>query len=450
MESFSCKVNVSSDSINETAWTYAAFPEPEQHRVNGIVMACLFSVFLLVGATLNLLVIAIIFKKRLYTQPTLILLLNLAVTDFLLCVLVMPFHIIAGFAGEFVFGSSDLVRCRVCKIGVFLIMLTSQSLFSLSLISADRLLFIKKPLQYHKIVTSKRAAPTVGMIWLISISIAIPPLFNAGEIIYSRAVSHCELDIYGSIEYTISLVVIALIPLLVMTVCTLWVACIAQTHIRKVYKTKLSFTSASEKQEFTKTIYKRAKQKKSKLQFHLVRVFGAIITANIITWLPMLGWICAAAVISNKDDIPLPYRSAAFISFLFQPVLHPLLEATLVSDIKVPLIKMIRGALSCLRCKCFHRQQRNEQVFPTSPMSPTSLISSPAPTTHPAAGSGERGGLQCDCGVVVNGVRVGRVGGEWACVVCGVLDMCSVLVLPPSDDQQAEISDNVITPSDSS
>ena len=34
-----------------------------------------------------------------------------SVSDFLFCATVMPFHVVTGFAGEFVFGSSDLCSC---------------------------------------------------------------------------------------------------------------------------------------------------------------------------------------------------------------------------------------------------------------------------------------------------------------------------------------------------
>ncbi len=419
---YSCyEVNVSDDSINETAWTYISQSDFEQYRINGYVLASSLTLLLLVGSAVNLLVVAIIIKHQLYAQPTFILLLNLSMTDFLLCILVMPFHIVTGFSGEFLFGNSDLIRCRVCKTAVVLTILIAQSLYSVSLLSIDRFLFIKKPLRYHKIVTIKKVTPAILVTWVISISIGLPPLFGVGQINYSQALFHCTLDIHKQPVYTLILVFASLPPLLVFIVSTLWVACIAQKQLRKVYKMQLSFTSASDQQEFIETIYKRAQKKKFKLQFHLVQVFGAIIIANVITWLPMLGWICAAAA-TNKQDIPLFFKSIAYISFLMQPVLHPVLEASLISDIKVPLRKIIGYVVSSMRCKHYCKQN-SRQVSPA----------------HPAEITEERV-LQCNCGMVVNGVSVGRVGGVWVCSVCGWMDMCSLLVLPPADDQPGQHS----------
>ena len=419
---YSCyRVDPSADSINDSAWTYTSQPDSEQFRINGFVLASFLTIILLVGTILNVLVAAIICRKHLYTQPTFLLLLNLSVTDLLLCVLVMPFHIITGFSGEFVFGNSDLIRCRVCKIAMVLTVLIAQSLYSVSLLSFDRFLFITKPLRYHQFVRIKTIVPAIFLTWLISISIGLPPLFEVGQINYSQALFHCTLDIHEETVYTLILVFAALPPLTVIIVFTIWVACIAQNQLRKVYKTQLSFTSAAEKLDSTmRTVYKRTKKRRSQLQFHLVRVFGAIIVINIVTWLPMLGWICAAAA-TSKQDIPLFFKSMAYISFLTQPALHPILEASLISEIKEPLKRVFGGVVSCVRCEVCGCGGGGGEVSPT-----------PSPSSDSAGR--RRRCVQCDCGVVVNGVRVGRVGGAWACSVCGVLDLCSVLVLPPTDE----------------
>ena len=419
---YSCyEVNVSSDSINETAWTYTSQTSLKQYRINGYLLASIMSLFLLLGTSFNLVVTAIIVKKRLYTQPTFILLLNLSVTDFFLCVLVMPFHVVTGFSGEFIFGGSDYVRCKVCKIAVIVPILISQSLYSVSLLSIDRFIFIKKPLHYHRIVTLKSVIPAIITTWLISITISVPPLFGIGQINYSQALFHCTLDIHEAKVYTLFLVAAALPPLTAIITSSLWVACIAQKHLRSVYKTQLSIIKNSEKQEFLQAIYKRAQRKKSKLQFHLVRVFGAIIVVNVITWMPMLSWICAAAAI-NKQDIPLFYKSMTYLFFLLQPLLHPALEASLISDIKQPLRQMFGSMLLYLKCRLCRQQGGGDGA-------------GRAPAMMLPSVNGVEGVAPCDCSVVENGVAVGRMGGYWACSLCRVLNLCSVLVLPPADQQ---------------
>ena len=53
--------------------------------------------FFLVGLPWNGLVIGIILKKKLFTRPTYMLMLNLAIANLLVCVLVLPLTVVTGF-----------------------------------------------------------------------------------------------------------------------------------------------------------------------------------------------------------------------------------------------------------------------------------------------------------------------------------------------------------------
>ena len=84
---------------------------------NGFINAAFSILFFLVGLPWNALVIGIILKKKLFTRPTYLLLLNLAIANFLVCMLVLPFTIIFGLGGEDTFGSG--VENQVCQVAVF-------------------------------------------------------------------------------------------------------------------------------------------------------------------------------------------------------------------------------------------------------------------------------------------------------------------------------------------
>ena len=57
--------------------------------------------FVLIGLPWKAVVIGIILKKKIYSHPSVMLMLNLAITSLLLCV---PITIIFGFGGPYVFG----------------------------------------------------------------------------------------------------------------------------------------------------------------------------------------------------------------------------------------------------------------------------------------------------------------------------------------------------------
>ena len=385
--------NVSSEFITAAEWSSSVLGE--RNRVNGVIMAVVLTIFLVIGAFLNLAVIVSIVKKKLFSQPTFLLLLNLSVTDFLFCATVMPFDVVTGFAGEFVFGSSDLVRCRVCKVGVIITILAFLSLHSVALISVDRLLFIKKPLHYHKIVTIERIVVIMVLTWCACIGISLPPIFGIGQINYIQDLFHCAFDFTSHNVYIIVLVGEALVQLLALVISSLWVALIAQKHLKQIYRTGDQQESANHHQV--------VKEQKSKHQFHLIRVFGAIIIANILTWIPIMALAVVATIVENKFDIPIEYKIFSYLCFLFQPVVHPLLEASLISEIEFPFLK-------CLR-PCWRRRKLRLHEEETC-------------------------GWRCGLWMGFNSLRVGCVDRECVCRVCGLLDACSVAALTNTEEEE--------------
>ena len=85
-----------------------------------------------------------------------ILLLNLTIIDILFLLFSTPASIAVGYAGEFIIlGSSDFWHCQMCSFKFFRSIFLYISLFTITLMSADRFLYIYKPLQYERIVSTK-------------------------------------------------------------------------------------------------------------------------------------------------------------------------------------------------------------------------------------------------------------------------------------------------------
>ena len=151
------------------------------------------------------------------------LLLNLAMANLLLVMLVMPFIIISGIRGEYAFGGTDKVRCSVCQVGIVNIILLWVSFHTIALMSVERFTYLKKPLRHNSIVTPKITAAIVS-VWVLSIGLAIPTLFGFGEIIFSFTVATCVPNLVGSTPvapnyyYIIMMTFEALIPILIQFV----------------------------------------------------------------------------------------------------------------------------------------------------------------------------------------------------------------------------------------
>ncbi len=349
--SISCVVNISTDSITPFSWTTN---HPIQNRTieNGYGCATVALILLLFGTPLNSFVAVTIIWKKLYKSAVVIPMLNLALCNLAVCILVLPFIVISGYSTEFMFGSSDYVRCKVCAIGVANIALPIASLYTQALMSVGRLLYLKMPLHYHAVVTPAKIFVSVVGIWIFSIAVALPPLWGFGSVNFSYTVANCiplvvgKSHILPNFYYIVMLVVVALLPLTVLITMYIWIVCIAHKYILKnpmkftsSHKASKDVISLSEVATKNEEIEKITNQTNRKKQFRLVQLLGAIFLANIITWIPVIA-LGITGAIAGTDTIPTTFYSFAYLSYLLEIMIHPLLQIALVYELRAIIAKM--------------------------------------------------------------------------------------------------------------
>ena len=142
-------------------------------------------------------VIVTIVKEKLYKQPTVVLLLNLVITELLYLITLMPLFIVVGSAGEFIFGSNDSMRCNSCGgIAILGIPFSISIIYAIALLSLDRFLYFYKPLRYENIITVPRIFIVISVIWVIGFIIASIPLFDikilSKNTFFHRAFGTCK------------------------------------------------------------------------------------------------------------------------------------------------------------------------------------------------------------------------------------------------------------------
>ena len=98
---------------------------------------------------------------------------SLALADFLLGLLVVPFSLANELMGFWRFGT---VFCEVWKATD--VLLCTASINSLCLISLDRYWSITKAIHYSRQRTPRRAAVMIFIVWFVSAAICIPPLIG--------------------------------------------------------------------------------------------------------------------------------------------------------------------------------------------------------------------------------------------------------------------------------
>ncbi len=352
---YSCAdgVGLSEDSVTVDYWT--SEPHSDTSLASAVVALC----FILLGLPSNLLIIFGIIRQRLYTQPTYILLLNLAVSDLLVCLCVLPFTVISGFSREFILGSNDKIRCRVCQTGTFLTLFAGFCLHCLAVLSIDRLIFIKYPLRYFHLVTVRRTAIVLVVLWLLNFVLSIPPLFGFGDIIYHKPVATCSMGFVQGIRlapnyyYLVILAVISTPPFILILIANMWILFIVQKHLRKLYTIK----KASKNQEFIQSLKGKVGQSVCSKQLQLVKVFGAIFIANGITWIPIILCFFLAAINQFVSEWQMFVVISFFLSFV---VVHSVIQAWLIPEFRSYNINFLKNVL----CPCYRKSSHLQSCTP--------------------------------------------------------------------------------------
>ena len=345
---YSCSdTNLSRNSVTQEYWDSSSINE--DFKESTLILAVIVTILMLVGLPGNAIIIVSIIHQKLFKETTHLLLLNLAISDFLLCLLVMPLTIASGFSGGYVFGDSDYVRCQVCQTGLITNGLTQVSIFILCSLSVDRFIFIKFPIRYNRYVTVPRVIAIVILTWIVSTFIILLPLSEFGGVEYSYTTAACVTDLIGSplnMYYSFFVFSLNFIPVGVIIIVNIWIACIVSKQIRKVYRMRSGLASNQELQTQNRSIYEKIRKQKNMKQLTLIRVFGAILSANFIAWFPvaLLNVVVLRAV--DHNSVPIGVYIFAYICFLAHSVFHPIIEACTLPEIK-NIFKSILRVIFC-------------------------------------------------------------------------------------------------------
>ena len=290
-----------------------------------------------------------ILLKKLYKQPAHILLFSLSLSDSVLLLIFVPQGVVTGFAGEFVLGSSDYLRCKICRTGIITTWFGLMSLYTISLLSLDRFLFIYIPLRYQRTITPRRMTAAVIYVWIFRTIVSVLPIFGLGQIDFTRELSSCTVNFFAAERYYFGvLLVAAIFPLITLVICNVWVVIIVLRNIKAIY-------SSPNQNQLHKDLKNIMNQKRHKKQLHLMQVFGSLLIASLVSWLPVIVMTLVYSAVSYSA-IPTVFIVLPYYLMLSQVVIHPALEMGLISAVKEPIKKMLRTILiqikEKLRCSC--------------------------------------------------------------------------------------------------
>ncbi|XP_041857569.1 trace amine-associated receptor 3-like [Melanotaenia boesemani] len=255
-----------------------------------------------ITVTLNLLVIISVSHYRQLHTPTNILILSLAVSDFLIGLLTMPGEIMRNTGCWFL---GDLV-CSLFNYASFII--SSSSIGVMVLISVDRYVAICDPLHYQTRVTKSRVKVCVCLCWLCSVLYNIllvkDDLSEPGR--HNSCYRECVLVDY--ITGTVDLIVSFISPVSIIVVLYLKVFVVAVSQARAM---RSHVTEIKLQLSVTQT-------KKSELK--AARNLGVLIIVFLICFIP---YYCVS--LAKPDLLNSITTSLVYYLFYFNSTLNPVI-----------------------------------------------------------------------------------------------------------------------------
>ncbi|XP_070770720.1 trace amine-associated receptor 13c-like [Enoplosus armatus] len=254
---------------------------------------------------LNLLVIISVSHFRQLHTPTNILLLSLAVSDFLLGLVLMPgvIHMRAScwFLGD--------LMCSLCNFVAYTI--TSASIGDMVLISADRYVAICDPLHYPTRITVRRVKLSVCLCW--SCSVLYNSLFINDYLtqldIHNSCYGECVI-VTDFIAGVVDLVLTLIVPVTIIIVLYMRVFVVAVSQARAM------------RSHITAATLQRSVNPTRKSELKAARTLGVLVLVFLICFCP---YYCVTLAADSLLITP----SGLFVIFLFyfNSCLNPLIYA---------------------------------------------------------------------------------------------------------------------------
>ena len=349
------------DIANSSGLTEGYWKVEKDHEGYAVGLAVFLILCEVLGLPWNIAVVVSIIREKLYNQPTIILLLNLVLTD--LCILLLSAlpHIVTGFTGEFNFGYSDSSRCISCSlVSPLLVFVVSNSIVSVALMSLDRFFYIYMPFRYDRTSTKYIALASVIASLFVGIFLAVINVLTPTSV-YFNIKGFCATIYDDSSRWAPALFLAMLTTVVLLTVVTnLSFSYIVLKTIRAVYS-KHYTDNKDKKTEAKQHLQKRVKSTQQKKQTRLCYMLTSFLLASLINILP-IGVFSVHLIINPTTSHAYPSIVIVLSTMIFycQAIVHPVLETIFIVDIRKSMKKMIINGLLCRRAKTWRSSKNGE------------------------------------------------------------------------------------------
>ncbi|XP_035997874.1 melanopsin-A isoform X2 [Fundulus heteroclitus] len=287
----------------------------------------------------NFLVIYAFSRSRSLRTPSNIFIINLAITDFLMCITQSPIFFITSMHKHWIFGKKGCELYAFCG-ALFGIC----SMMTLMVIAVDRYVVITRPLASLGAMSHKKALCFVAVAWVYSMGWSLPPFFGWSAYVPEGLMTSCSWDYMTFTpsvrSYTMLLFTfVFFIPLSIIIFCYCGIFRAIRHTTRAI--TKISCVG---KRDSAKKFHKmRSEWKMAKIALIVILLF-------VISWAP---YSCAAlTAFAGYADLLTPYMNSvpaviAKASAIHNPIIYAITHPKYRSAISryVPYL----GTLLCIR-----------------------------------------------------------------------------------------------------
>ncbi|XP_028324240.1 melanopsin-A-like [Gouania willdenowi] len=299
------------------------------------------SVILAIGVTGmagNFLVIYAFSRSRSLRSPANMFIINLALTDLLMCVTQSPVFFISSINRRWIFGE------RACELYAFCGALFGIcSMITLTIIAVDRYFVITRPLTSIGVLSRKRALLVLVAAWIYSLGWSLPPFFGWSAYVPEGLLTSCSWDYMTftpSVRaYTMLLFIfVFFLPLFIIIFCYIFI-------FRAIRATNQAVSKISGGGRDSLRSFQRLQN-----EWKMAKIALIIILLYVFSWSPYSA--VALTAFAGYADMLTPYMNSvpaviAKASAIHNPIIyaitHPKYRLTLVRY--VPCL----GMLLCVR-----------------------------------------------------------------------------------------------------
>ncbi|XP_051780130.1 trace amine-associated receptor 13c-like [Erpetoichthys calabaricus] len=273
----------------------------------------------------NLFVMISIFHFKQLHTPTNLLVLSLAVADFLVGATVMPFTVIRSIEKCWYFGSVGCTIHSIC----FLV-LTAVSIGSLVLIAIDRYFAICHPFFYSAKVTIPVTCIFIAISWTVSLFYSLSILYFKGYIDDAKELNICPGDcafVFNTTWGTVDMIVTFIIPFLLMILFYTLIFIVAKKHARLINNMSKHVRSSEGR------MFNLPKKSETKAAITL----GIVVIVFILCWVPY--YISTFLVpYMNVDDPSVILQAFSWVAYCnssMNPIIYALFYPWFQKSVKL-------------------------------------------------------------------------------------------------------------------